>query len=80
MLAGSKDLKWIAHFNRNMESFSDNGKTINGAYGYRWRLYFGKDQLRQVVDMLRKNPADRRAVITMWDATYDLNSPSKDVP
>lgn len=37
MLAGRNDLASVAYYNGNMKKFSDDGKTLNGAYGYRWR-------------------------------------------
>jgi len=37
MLAGRNDVSPLAYYNRRMTEFSDDGKTLNGAYGYRWR-------------------------------------------
>lgn len=37
MLAGRNDVAPLAYYNSRMASFSDDGKTFNGAYGYRWR-------------------------------------------
>jgi hypothetical protein len=68
MLAGSNDLKWLSQFNKRMANFSDDGGTTQpGAYGYRWRHYFGYDQLDMIVDQLTEDPDSRRAVLTMWD-------------
>lgn len=38
-------------------------------YGSQWRNWNGEgiDQLQQIVDRLRKNPADRRMVMTAWN-------------
>ena len=80
MLAGRKDLKPLTYFVKSMEDFSDDGKTLWGAYGYRWKTYFLKNQLSIIVKMLKENPDDRRAVLQMWDATQDLNKQGKDVP
>lgn len=81
MMAGSHDVEWIARFNKNMRSFSDDGKTINGAYGYRWRKHFTIDQIAEVIDLLRKDTSTRRAVLEMWDPDCDLAYiQSKDVP
>lgn len=78
MLAGRNDVDFVTRFNSNMASFSDDGKTFNAAYGHRWRHHFGFDQLQTIVDMLRANPVDRRAIITMWDPA-DLQRDTKDV-
>ena len=80
MIAGRQDLKTLTMFAKKMADFSDDGILVNGAYGYRWTEWFGRDQLSTVIDLLRKNPLDRRAVLQMWDCTQDLGSSSKDVP
>ena len=41
MLAGRNDLGWIQQFNSRMSEFSDDGISLHGAYGYRWRKWFG---------------------------------------
>jgi len=80
MLAGRNDLKPLTYFVKSMEDFSDDGKTLWGSYGWRWKSYFHKDQIDIVSKMLIKNPEDRRAVLQMWDANKDLNRNGKDVP
>jgi len=72
MLAGREDLEWIQRYNKRMGDFSDNGKTLQGAYGYRWRNYFYGDQLDLVVHRLMTYENDRRTVLTMWDPEGDL--------
>ena len=68
MLAGRNDLKFPKQFNKRFGEYSDDGKTVPGAYGYRWRKYFEYDQLDALVKELRVNPNTRRAVLTMWNA------------
>ena len=80
MLAGRNDLEPLTHFVKSMEDFSDDGETLWGAYGWRWRSYFEYDQLKTIVDMLKRNPDDRRAVLQMWDVKKDLDKEGKDVP
>lgn len=38
------------------------------------------DQLAIIVEMLKKNPDDRRAVASIWNPTFDLGKESKDIP
>ena len=45
MLAGSKKLKKLTYFNAGMADFSDDGETLNGAYGYRWVKPFMTNQI-----------------------------------
>lgn len=80
MLAGRNDLEFPEIFNSKFGAYSDNGRIINGAYGFRWRKQFGYDQLEYIIRDLKKNPADRRQVLAMWDGTEDLGSKSVDVP
>ena len=80
MLAGRKDLKPLTYFVESMKDFSDDGENLWGAYGWRWRSYFLKDQLTILVKMLKENPEDRRAVLQMWDPKQDLNRQGKDIP
>jgi len=80
MLAGHCDLDWPRHFNSRFVEFSDDGVNLNGAYGYRWRTYFQRDQLEDAIRELTTSPYSRRVVIGMWDARRDLNSESKDIP
>lgn len=89
MLAGRDDLKTLTTYVKTMASFSDDGKTVRGAYGMRWRDWFfvpgGEviDQLPWAIDRLKKDPNDRRVVISMYDAAMDQNATdrgSKDIP
>lgn len=77
MLAGRNDVAFLQQFNRRMSSFSDDGKTFNAAYGHRWRNHFGRDQLDEVIRLLRRDPATRQAVIQIWDSA-DLLKKTKD--
>ena len=80
MLGGRNDLKPLTELVKSMSDFSDDGKILWGAYGWRWDSYFSKDQLTIIIKMLKENPEDRRAVLQMWDPVQDLNKQGKDVP
>ncbi len=80
MMAGRNDVEWLAQFNKNMANYSDDGRTFNAAYGFRWREHFNKDQITTAVEMLRADPESRRVVLAMWDPADDLNKSSKDLP
>jgi hypothetical protein len=69
MMAGRNDVQWPVQFNSKFGQFSDDGATFHGAYGFRWRHWFGYDQLDIIVKELRKNPTSRRCVLAMWDAS-----------
>tara|TARA_R100000306_G_C4373495_1_gene140968 strand:+ start:843 stop:1874 length:1032 start_codon:yes stop_codon:yes gene_type:complete len=80
MLAGRRDLEPLTYFVKSMKNFSDDDETLWGAYGWRWQSYFNKDQLPIIIEMLKKNPDDRRCVLQMWDPITDLGRDGKDVP
>lgn len=83
MLAGRDDVAALTHYTSTMKNFSDDGVTFHGAYGKRWRSWFGYDQIESCITLLRQNPRDRRVVLGMWDPSQDLlvgAGGGKDVP
>ena len=80
MLSGRNDLAWPMFFNKRFKEYSDDGLSIHGAYGDRWRNWFGIDQLKAIVELLRRDANSRRAVLQMWSAESDLLKNGKDVP
>ncbi len=73
MLAGRNDLAFIEQFVKRFKNYSDDGETLAAAYGHRWRVHFGFDQIQRVIALLKNNPNSRRAVIAMWDPRVDLH-------
>lgn len=83
MLAGRNDLDFPKMFNSGFGAYSDDGVTLHGAYGHRWRKWFGHDQLDFIVQELHRDPSSRRAVLQMWDGERDpaaIDRGGKDVP
>lgn len=81
MLAGRNDLAFVSQFLKNMKNYSDDGRTLHGGYGPRWRSHWeGRDQISIAIQMLRENPDSRRVVVAMWDPRCDLYRVSKDLP
>ncbi len=89
MLGGRNDVAYMEMVLPSFAQFSDDGETFHGAYGRRWRghfvpntvkSYFLIDQLSVIMAILKENPDDRRAVLTMWDPTIDLGEVGKDFP
>ena len=83
MLAGRDDVKFVQRFVKRMKTFSDDGKTLHGAYGKRWISWFGHDQLAWAIEQLRADPLSRRVVVQMWDGAVDplkASAGGKDVP
>ena len=83
MLAGRNDVEFVSYFVKRMAEFSDDGKTLHGAYGWRWTNFFTHDQIESAIDMLHKDPTSRRCVVTLWDPYRDpikAAAGGKDVP
>jgi hypothetical protein len=83
MLAGRDDVELPAYYAKHLASFSDDGVTLNGAYGHRWRNHFEHNQLSWIISELRRDPTTRRCVLGMWDPAndpFDATRGSKDVP
>lgn len=79
MLAGRSDGAWLDQFVGDFSArFAESpGGTIHGAYGARWRTHYDGDQLTAIVARLRRDPLDRRCVISMWDPAMDLINPAE---
>ena len=77
ILAGRRDVAFLQQFNSRIGNYSDDGVTFNAAYGYRMRHHFGRDQLVDVIELLRREPTSRQAVIQLWDPA-DLTKSTKD--
>ena len=71
MLAGSNRVDQVAYYAKQMNEYTDEGETLNGAYGYRWRKS-KTDQLNVLIEHLKANPQSRRAVLQMWNVEDDL--------
>lgn len=81
-LLGSKDVSFIREYAPIWDKFvEEDGTTVAGAYGHRWREQFGRDQISQAIAALKANRTDRRIVVMAWDPSGDgLGVPSKNVP
>lgn len=77
-LSARNDVSMMEYYSKKMKGFSDDGFTLNSAYGYR---IFGKhkdlpfDQWKFVVDKLQEDPDSRQAVIHLHTPN---NKPTKD--
>lgn len=80
MMHGGASAQWITQFNSNLKKSTEADGRIHGAYGYRWRYHFDSDQILDVIQLLRREPHSRRAVISMWDPDEDLGTNHNDYP
>lgn len=77
-LAKSSDAAFISYYIRHYEASTEAGQ-VHGAYGPRLFDWEGHDQVATVLDLLRRNPESRRAVIQLFDRR-DMLHTDADVP
>lgn len=70
-VCGWNDVAWLARFSPNVAQFSDDGRTFNGAYGWRLRHSHGLDQLSWAIHQLAKDPYTRQVVLDIWHPSFD---------
>jgi hypothetical protein len=80
MLAGENNVAWLKQFSANIANYAESDGEIHGAYGHRWRVLFGFDQIARIVGILKKDPNSRQAVLQMWSPADDLFGFWKDRP
>ncbi len=74
VLAGRSDVASLLPYNKRILEFSDDGKWLYGAYGSRI-----KHQIPLLLNRLRADPNDRRAILSIWE-DRDLDADTKDPP
>lgn len=74
LLAGRNDVKSLLPYNKRILDFSDDGKTLWGAYGARIL-----PQLLALIGRLQNDSSDRRAVLSIWNPR-DLAKKTLDPP
>lgn len=79
ILEGLNSVEPLQHYIKTYDQFSDDGSTLNGAYGYRLKSYFHIDQINKAIALLKKDAHSRRVVLTMYSPD-DLQKNSKDIP
>ncbi|OCH58394.1 thymidylate synthase [Aliivibrio fischeri] len=80
IIGGQNSLKQLNYYLKSYDDFSDDGVSLNGAYGFRLRKHFGCDQLQIAINQLKKSPNSRRCVLNMYEPDDLKNNTSKDIP
>lgn len=73
-MEGRDDLEMIQYYAPSYDKYSDDGRTLNGAYGPRI-----KKSLLKIVKILKNDPDSRRAVVPIY-GKEDAGLNSKDIP
>lgn len=85
VLSGRNDIEWLSRYLPRAADYSDDGITWRGGYGQRIRNWQNGhdgdtiDQVGYVIDLLRRDPGTRQAVIGIYDPAIDTE-PGKDIP
>jgi thymidylate synthase len=79
VIAGRNDVAFLERYLERAREFSDDGKVWRAGYGPRLRDWYGTDQLKEVVRILKDEPSSRRAALSLFDPARDYID-SKDVP
>lgn len=75
-----KELLWFIRGETNTntlgckiwDAWADSDGECGKIYGYQWRKGFKVDQLKDVIENIKKNPYSRRHVVTAWNP-WDLD-------
>lgn len=62
---GREDVRFIGSFASLWNKISDDGLTSNSAYGACIKTRYGFNQAEKIIELLKKDPASRRAVINL---------------
>lgn len=76
-LSGSNKLSAISQYSKAWDKLSDDGETVNSAYGHRIFEKFGFDQWEHVKGLLAADPNSRQAVIHIKEPNPEK---TKDLP
>lgn len=81
VLAGRDDLQFPSAYlpAGRLDEISDDGRTLRGAYGPRLRSWSTIDQVQACLDLISRESATRRAVISLFDPARDF-AESNDIP
>lgn len=66
-----KPADFLRDYTKIWDGFTNPNDVVTVAYGYRWRRHFGRDQLKLLVELLKKEPSSRHGVIVTWDPASD---------
>jgi len=78
-LKGTQDLTFInKHAPKLWSQFDDNADNryvdypyILNAQGYRWRKFFGREQIRLAIKIIKEDPTNRQIIVSSWDPGHD---------
>lgn len=71
ILAGRRDVAFLAPYNQRIKDYSDDGTNFNAAYGFRLRHQHNIDQIQQAVEGLKRDQGSRQITLTITHPVSD---------
>ena len=70
LLSGNTNIKYLTDNNVHIwDEWADENGNLGPVYGYQWRNFNGEgiDQIKDVIERIKKNPQDRRLIVSAWN-------------
>ena len=71
IMGSRKPDEFLSKYTKIWDAFTNIGGVVTTSYGHRMRHHFGRDQLKLLIDLLKKDPTSRHGVIMYWDPADD---------
>ena len=70
LISGNTNIKYLHDNNVTIwDEWADKNDDLGPVYGHQWRNFNsqGIDQIKDVIERIKKNPQDRRLIVTAWN-------------
>ena len=70
LISGDTNIKFLLDHNVHIwDEWADENGNLGPVYGHQWRNFNsqGIDQIKDVIERIKKNPQDRRLIVTAWN-------------
>ena len=58
---------WDANYNKQAKDLGYTDGEMGPIYGSQWRNFNGVDQLKEMIELAKKDPSNRRLIISAWN-------------
>lgn len=71
LVSGTTSTAFLSQYTKIWEKFEEPKGVLATAYGNRWRKQFGRDQLLEAINLLKKDKSSRQCLVMSWDPRVD---------